>query len=193
MSVLVEKWVFKADEYHRMYEAGILSEDDRVELIYGEIIKMSPIGKNHVSCVNRLNAILNRRIGQFAIISVQNPIHLEEYSEPQPDIALLKPRADFYSGALPTAGDVLLIIEVADTSADYDCNVKLPLYAAAGIAETWIVNIPEDRVEVYWQPAGGAYTKVRFASTKVRFASRGETIFPESFPDLRLTADDILG
>ncbi|HEY7911893.1 MAG TPA: Uma2 family endonuclease, partial [Blastocatellia bacterium] len=118
MSVQVEKWVFTVDEYHRMSEAGILTEADRVELIEGEIIKMSPIGKQHAACVKRLNAILSRKVGDAAIISVQDPIRLDDYSEPEPDVALLRPRDDFYSGELPGAEDVFLIIEVADTSVE---------------------------------------------------------------------------
>lgn len=186
MSVQIEKWIFSVDEYHRMSEAGILSEDARVELIDGEIIKMSPIGSRHVGCVNRLNTLLNRRVGQAAIVSVQNPIHIAEYSEPEPDIALLKPRADFYSQSLATADDVLLIIEVADTSVEYDRDVKLPLYARAGIPETWLANLQQDRVEAYSQPINGVYQKVRHVT-------RGESLSPENFPNLVLSADEILG
>jgi Uma2 family endonuclease len=186
MSVQVEKWVFTVDEYHRISQAGILSEDDRVELIEGEIIKMSPIGKLHASCVKRLNAILNRRIGQFAIISIQDPIRLNDYSEPEPDIALLKLRDDFYSQQLPAADDVLLIVEVADTSVEYDRTVKLPLYARAGIPETWLANLPADKVEVHSEPVNGIYQKVR----ELR---RGEGLSPEAFPTLVLKVEEILG
>lgn len=108
----IETRLFTVDEYHRMVEAGILSEDDRVELIEGEIIKMGPIGSYHAACVKRLNALLNRRVGLHAIVSVQDPIRLDDYSEPKPDIALLKRRDDFYARSLPAADDVLLIIEV---------------------------------------------------------------------------------
>jgi len=186
MSVQIEKWVFTVDEYHRMSEAGILSEDDRVELIGGEIIKMSPIGKYHAACVKRLNSVLNRRVGEYAIISVQDPIRLNDYSEPEPDIALLKPRDDFYAQELPTAEDVLLIIEVADTSVEYDRNVKLPLYAKANIAETWLANIREDRMEAYSQPVNGTYQNVRVIK-------RGETLSPEALPKLLLTIEEVLG
>jgi len=182
----VESWVFSVDEYHRMAEAGILSEDDRVELIEGEIIKMSPIGSHHVGCVNRLNTLLNRRVGPAAIVSVQNPIRLDEYSEPEPDLALLKPRDDFYAQSLPTAGDVLLIIEVAETSVDYDRDVKLPLYARAGIPEVWLANLPDDRVEAYSQPVNGKYQTVRYAG-------RGESLAPECLPNLVLSVDEMLG
>lgn len=186
MSVQVERWVFSVDEYHRMAEAGILSEDDRVELIEGEIFKMSPIGSLHAACVKRLNALLNRRAGHEAIVSVQDPIRLDDYSEPEPDIALLKPRADFYAQSLPTADDVLLIIEVSDTSINYDRDVKLPLYARVGIPEVWLANLPEDRVEAYSQPVSGIYQKVRYAE-------RGESLSPERIPNLMLSVDEILG
>src|SRR5215467_3550089 len=115
MSVELQRWTFTADDYHRLAEVGILTEDDRVELIDGEIIKMSPIGSRHVACVNKLNTLLSQRVGNAGIVSVQNPIGVDEYSEPEPDIALLQPRPDFYSKSLATAGDVLLVIEVADT------------------------------------------------------------------------------
>src|SRR5262249_28853316 len=156
MSVQVEKRVFNADEYHQMSAAGILSEDDRVELIEGEIVKASPIGKHHAACVKRLNAILNRRLGESAIVSIQDPVRLDDYSEPQPDITLLKPRDDFYHHAAPTADDVLLVIEISETSRDYDRDVKVPLYARAGIPEVWLSLLLEDYVEAYSEPEGGS-------------------------------------
>jgi Uma2 family endonuclease len=169
-----------------MSEAGILSETDRVELIEGKIVRMSPIGKYHAACVKRLNSVLNRRVGDRAIVSVQDPIRLDDYSEPEPDIALLKPRVDFYAQELPAVGDVLLIIEVADTSVEYDGNIKLPLYAKAGIPEAWLANIREDRIEAYSQPVNGVYKKIRIVK-------RGEVISPEALPILVLTVEEILG
>ena len=186
MSVQIEKRVFTVDEYHRMSEASILLEDDCVELIEGEIIQMSPIGKYHAACVKRLNAVLSRRVGNDAIISVQDPIRLDHYSEPEPDIAVLKQRNDFYASELPTVSDVLLIIEVADRSVEYDKTVKLPLYAKASIAEVWLVNIPEERIEVYSQPIEGVYHHLRMMK-------RGETFSPEAFPHLVLKVNEILG
>ena len=186
MSVQLEHRIFNVDEYQRMLEAGILSEDDHVELIDGEIIKMSPIGSRHVACVNRLNATLNRKIGEQVIISIQNPVRLDNYSEPEPDIALLKPREDFYAQSLPTPADVLLIIEVADASVNLDRRVKLPLYARAGIPEVWLVNLPEDRVESHSEPVNGAYQSIRMAR-------RGEAVSSESIRPLILNTDDILG
>jgi Uma2 family endonuclease len=186
MSVQVERRVFTVEEYHRMAEAGILSEDDRVELIDGEIIKMSPSGSRHVACVNRLNAVLTSAIGRAAIVSVQNPFAVNDYSEPQPDIVILKPRNDFYAHSLPTAQDVLLIIEVADTSLSYDRNVKVPAYARAGVPEAWIADLAGDGIEAYSDPVGGLYRKVAWAS-------RGQILRPKQIPGLELSVDDILG
>jgi Uma2 family endonuclease len=169
-----------------MSEAGILTEDNRVELIDGEILKMSPIGSRHVGCVNRLNTLFSSRVGLLAIVSVQNPIRIDDYSEPEPDIALLKPRVDYYSQSLATAEEVLLIIEVADTSVDYDRNVKLPVYARAGISEVWIADLPGDGVEVNTEPMNGAYQKSRRAI-------RGEILTLEIFPTFKISVEDILG
>ncbi|MEX1229756.1 MAG: Uma2 family endonuclease [Planctomycetaceae bacterium] len=186
MSVQAEKRVFTVDEYHRIWEAGILSETDRVELVEGEILKRSPIGKFHAACVKRLNTVLNRKAGEYAIVSVQDPIRLDDYSEPQPDIALLKPRDDFYAHELPGVEDILLIIEVADTSVEYDKSVKLPLYAKAGIVEAWLANIRGDLIEVFSQPVDGIYQKVRMIN-------RGEVVSPMALPRVVLAVDEILG
>jgi Uma2 family endonuclease len=149
---------FTKNEYHRMIEAGILREDDRVELIEGNIIAMAPIGSRHVACVNRFNRLLNQALGDRAQVSVQNPVSLTRYSEPQPDIAVLRPREDFYSAALPGPEDILLIVEVADASAVADRQDKLPLYARAGIPEVWLVDWIEERVEVCQEPwTDGSY------------------------------------
>jgi Uma2 family endonuclease len=186
MSVQSVRWTFDVNDYHRMAEAGILSEDARVELIEGEIIKMSPIGSRHAGCVNRLTTILTERTGRTAIVSVQNPVRLDDYSEPEPDIILLKPRGDFYAGAHPTPQDVLLIIEVAETSLDYDIRVKMPLYARAGIPEVWVANLVGDTFETYSDPVGGVYRKTGRVL-------RGEKLSPLQMPSLILDVDEILG
>ncbi|HZS48799.1 MAG TPA: Uma2 family endonuclease [Blastocatellia bacterium] len=186
MSVQIDKWVFTVDEYNRMTTAGILTEDDRVELIRGELIRMSPIGSGHAACVKRLNNILGKKASAYAIISVQDPVQIDNYSLPQPDLALLTSRADFYSHSHPTGNDVLLIIEVSDTSIEYDRNVKLPLYAEASIIEVWLVNLREDRIEVYSRPVAGKYKDVRFVN-------RGESISPIALPDVTVSANEILG
>lgn len=186
MSLQIVKRQFKVTEYNRMAETGILSEDDRVELIEGEIVEMSPIGSRHAACVRRLDAFFNKQLGGVVQVSAQNPILLDEYSEPEPDIALLKPRSDFYAEAHPLPADVLLIVEVADTSVEYDRQVKAPLYAQAGIPEMWLVNLPAEIIEVYTQPENGAYKK------HDQFA-RGGSFTSTIVHELKLSVEDILG
>ncbi len=151
METEVIKRRFTVEEYHRMAESGILTEDDKVELIHGEIIAMSPIGIRHMSCVNRLNMLLTSLFTGEAIVSVQNPVKINHDSEPEPDLVLLRHENDFYARRAPTVEDVLLIIEVADSTLRYDQKVKLPLYAQAGVREVWIVNLEKEQVEVYTQ------------------------------------------
>ena len=145
MTTPIKRRAFSVDEYHAMVEAGILTKHDRVELLDGEIIAMVPIGSGHASCVMRLSELLSEAVGKRAIVSVQSPVRLDEASEPQPDLMLLKRRDDFYAAAHPTPADVLLLIEVSDTTVAFDKNVKLSLYARSMIPEVWIVNLPETR------------------------------------------------
>lgn len=152
---------FTVADYYRMAEAGIFNEDSRVELIRGQIVDMSPVGAPHFGMVNRLNRLLSAMLAGRAIISVQNPLRLDDGSEPQPDVMVLRPRADDYDSAAPNAGDVLVVIEVADSSLAEDRAVKAPLYAESGITEYWIVNLVERVVEVCRQPEGGSYVDVR--------------------------------
>jgi Uma2 family endonuclease len=156
-----ERRLFSVVEYHRMAEVGILCEDDRVELLDGEIWQMSPIGSRHAACVDRLNRLLNRQVGPDVIVRVQSSIQLDDYTEPQPDLALLRMQPDFYAEALPTAADVLLLIEVADTSLEFDRRIKLPRYAQAGIPEVWLVDLQAKSVRVYTQPAESGYQVIR--------------------------------
>lgn len=186
MSVQIARRHFNINEYYRMTDAGILSEGDRVELIDGEVIEMSPIGSRHAACVNRLNKLLNRLVLQDVIVSVQNPIVLNEYSEPQPDISLLRPRPDFYEQGHPIPADVLLVVEVADSSTQFDREIKLPLYAQAMLPEVWLVNLPDDTIERYSQPANGAY---RIAQT----LKRGEVLSSTVILSLNLDVAAILG
>ena len=169
-----------------MAAAGVLSEEDRVELIEGEIIELSPIGSRHAACVGRLTKLLERLAGDRAIVWVQNPVRVNDYSEPLPDVTLLKPRADFYAQANPQPADVLLIIEVADSPVDFDRAIKIPLYARAGIAEMWLVNVPQEMIEVYTQPLNDAYQKNEMVK-------RGESFVAKSIPNLTVDADAILG
>jgi Uma2 family endonuclease len=175
---------FTVHDYARMRETGILTEDDRVELLDGEIYVMSPIGPLHVAMVNKLNKLLTQLVGESGIISIQNPIQLDDYSEPQPDIAILNPRDDYYTGALATPDDVLLIIEIADTSLDYDRDEKLPRYAAAHISEVWIIDVNKQIIEQYTQPTRGEYTQLH----KALF---GTTITATTLPALQLTTDQL--
>lgn len=155
MSIVITRR-FTAREYHLMAEAGVLGPDERVELIEGEIVEMSPIGSRHARCVDRLTALLVPLVVGRAIVRVQNPVALSEISEPQPDLSLLAYREDFYPQH-PGAADVLLIIEVADSSLMSDRRVKVPLYGRSGVTETWLVDLVSARVEVYRLPGAHGY------------------------------------
>ncbi|MBA3945981.1 MAG: Uma2 family endonuclease [Herpetosiphonaceae bacterium] len=186
MATAVARRQFSVVDYHRMVKAGILGEDDRVELIAGEVLEMSPIGTRHAACVDRLNAFLTREAGANAIVRVQSPILLDDYSEPQPDLALLRVRDDYYMYAHPTPADVLLVVEVSDSSMTYDHEVKLPLYAEATIGEVWLVNIPTERIECYTQPVDGSY---KVTDT----LGRGQTLTSTVLPNLATAIDSIFG
>jgi Uma2 family endonuclease len=157
MEIPLAQRLLTVDDYQKMVEAGILTEDDRVELLEGKIIEMSPAGKRHVAMVIRLTTLFTRLLGEKAFISIQNPLTVDHYTMPEPDVAILKSRPDFYENALPQAADVLMVIEVADSSLDKDRRVKSPLYAAAGIPEYWIIDLERDEVEVCREPEGEDY------------------------------------
>jgi Uma2 family endonuclease len=148
-------------DFHRMGEAGILHEDDRIELIDGEIIDMAPIGSLHAGTVMELNRALVRAVGDHAIVLVQSPIVLPEHSEPEPDLALLRPRADFYRSGHPEPNDVFLIVEIADTTLAYDREIKVPLYARHGLRELWLVDVENGRLHVYTSPSKSGYLECR--------------------------------
>lgn len=152
-------------DYYRMGEAGVFAPEARVELIDGEVIDMAPIGTRHASAVARLIRAATSAVGTTVIVSAQNPLRLGDLSEPEPDLMLLEPRADFYAAAHPTAADVLLLIEVADTSARYDREIKLPLYARHGVREVWIVDLEARLVRFFRAPAGDAYTDITASET----------------------------
>lgn len=147
-------------EYHRMGEVGILGERDRVELIEGELVAMSPIGSYHHGTIITLTQALVRAVGDRAMVSVQGPVRLDDFSEPEPDFALLRPRSDTYRNAHAEPADVLLLIEVADTSLNYDRAVKRALYSRHAIPELWIVDLNAGEVEVCRQPGAGGYAAV---------------------------------
>ncbi len=169
-----------------MGEAGIFRPDDRLELLEGEIYKMSPIGPPHAACVDFLTSFLSGLTGHRFIVRVQNPVRLDDHSEPQPDVALVRWRDDFYRNAHPTPADVLLVVEVSDTTAESDRSYKIPLYAGAGIPEAWLVNIPAARIEVYAEPVAGEYKAVSFYQ-------RGEEVKSHTFANLSFSVNDMLG
>ena len=144
-------------EYHRMAEVGLLNEDSRVELIDGEIIEMAPIGSEHAGHNNHLLSLLAYRLHGKAVVAGQNPVVLSNYEEPQPDIAVLRWRNDYYRTVHPHAEDVLLIIEIADSTLRYDRDVKMPLYAKNGIPEVWLLDIQSRQLEIYREPINGEY------------------------------------
>jgi Uma2 family endonuclease len=170
-----------------MGEAGILGEDDRVELIEGEIVEMTPIGSRHAATVARIQHLFSTRLGDRAVVWGQNPLLLvRQVSEPQPDVMLLAPRLDFYAAALPEPPDVRLLVEVADSSLAYDRRTKIPLYARAGVAEVWLVDLEAGRVEVHRGPGTSGYADVRSPAPDERVA-------PLAFPDVALAVADLLG
>lgn len=177
---------FTVAEYLRMAEVDLLGEDSRVELIWGEIVEMSAIYIAHTSTVKRLISLLTKQLGERIILGVQDPIQLSNDSLPQPDIAVLRPQDNFYSERQPGPDDILLLIEVADSSLRYDRRVKSKLYGEAGITEYWIVNLPERRIEVYREPQLDGYRTV------TRYAP-GEMLSPLAFSEVVLNVDDILG
>lgn len=147
-------------QYHRMAEAGVLEPDARVELIEGEVIDMAPMGSRHFSAVARLNRLLIEATGAAACVSSQMPLHLGEYSEPEPDLAVLKPRPDFYARALPKAGDALLVIEVADSTLAFDLRTKARLYAVQGVPAYWVLNLAAGVLHVHSGPAAAGYAQL---------------------------------
>ena len=186
MPAPVAKRLFDVAEYYRMADAGILHEDDRVELIEGEVVEKGHISCRHAACVKRAAELFRSLGGRAAIVSVQDPIRLSDNSEPQPDLALLKRREDFYAKVHPGPSDVLLIVEISETSEEYDRDTKVPLYARSGIPEVWLVKLMGNTVVVYSQLRDGAYQSVR------EFR-RGQTLSPGALPNLSVTVEAILG
>ena len=187
MAEAVTRRRFTIDEYHRMGEVGILGGEERLELIAGHIVVREPIGSRHAGTVDRLNRLWTSRLGERAIVRVQNPVVLpHEASELQPDLMLLAPRADFYVRAHPTPADVLLLIEVADMSLLLDRRVKMPLYARAGIQEAWLCDLTTDRVDVHRDVTAGRYASVRKLTPDQRLTV-------SAFPDVSLSVAELLG
>jgi Uma2 family endonuclease len=186
MSAEIAKYSFTAEEFQRLGEAGILRQDVRLELIDGEIFEISPVGSQHAACVKFLSGLLNRLFGNTFIVGVQDPVRLNDFSEPQPDVSLLRWRDDYYRSAHPGPADVLLIVEVADTTVAKDSKMKVPLYARSGIVETWLVNIPEDRIEVYSDSVNGTYRRAEVFG-------RGEEARAHTVEGLSMNVSELLG
>ena len=178
------KWLINVTDYHRMIDAGIFTEDDRLELIEGEIIPMSPVGWRHINAVNKLNMYFAARLAGRVIVSVQNPVQLGNLSEPEPDVVLLRPEA-LRKQSLPTPADVLLLVEVSDSTLDYDRQTKARIYARAGITELWILNLTENALEVYGALKDDEYRVVRIVR-------RDETLAPAALPDFTVNSNDLL-
>ncbi len=176
---------FTPAEFLALVEVGILTSSDRVELLDGVIIEMAPIGDPHAGTVDVYTEMLPSGVDQGTLLRVQGPLALDERSRLYPDLMLLRRRADYYRSRPPAPEDVLLLVEVADSSVDYDRNEKLPRYAQAGIPEIWITVLPEGIIETHTEPSGGRYTHTRI------FAP-GDTISPACFPDIALSVDEIL-
>jgi Uma2 family endonuclease len=187
MQTAVRPRLFTVDEYYAMGEAGVFAPHERVELLEGRIVAMAPIGPLHASAVDRLAALFAATFGGRAIVRGQNPVRLSAHSEPQPDIALLRPRDDFYARRHPGPADVFALIEVAVGSLAYDRGRKLRAYARRGIAEYWIVDLAKRRIESYRAPSAFAYEQQHFAD------GAGETLAFEAFPADALTVAALLG
>ncbi len=182
MTTTTFRRLLTADEYQQMAETGILSEDERIELLGGEIYHLAAIGVRHANAVRALNRILNRQVGTIAIVDVQNPIRLDDESMPQPDILVLRDRN---YAALPTPGDLFILIEVGDSSHDSDRRTKFPRYAAAGIPEAWLVDLANDVIERYSEPRNRNYRVAMFAHV-------GESLTSTVLPVLTIPADLVL-
>lgn len=187
MEALLTTRRFTVEEYRRIGECGVLVDAERLELIDGQIVVREPVGTRHAGTVDRLNRLWTSRLGDRVIVRVQNPVTFPEHdTELQPDVMLLRPQADFYAANHPRAADVLLLIEVADSTLRLDRRVKIPLYAQAGIREVWLVDLTADRVEVHGAPENDRYCQVTLVG-------RGQPLAPTVFPELTLTVDDVIG
>ena len=176
---------FTREEYHRMADVGILKPTDRVELIRGEIVEMSPAGRRHRAFVDNLNGLLTPRLAGRAIVSVQNSVVLSDDTKPEPDIQLLRRRSVPYKEREAFSEDALLLIEVAETSLRYDRSTKLRLYAEAGIPEYWIVDCQAEAVEIHRSPHAEGYRDV------LSLTEAGATVSPQAFPDVAVTLAEI--
>ena len=177
---------FTADEYQRMGQAGILSREDRVELIDGEVVAMSPIEPPHCAHVDRANRTFVLKVGDHAIVRTRGAVRLDLFNEPQPDVVLLRPRADYYASAHPGPADILLVLEVADSSLDYDRTVKMRLYARLGVTEFWLVDVQAHLLTRFSDPGPDGYRTQQQDG-------RGRLVAPTQLPACIVSTDDLLG
>jgi Uma2 family endonuclease len=186
MAVSIARKLFSIDEYERMIEAGIFDPEARVELIDGEIVEMTPINLPHAVCVTRLELVFHEMLGRSALVWAQNPVRIPDKSRPQPEVTLLKWRDDLYAGKHPEPNDVILFIEVSDSTLREDRKVKVPLYARGGIPQVWIVNLNDEVVEVYSDPGEGKYKTINRLE-------RGESLTLPGELGSTISVDTILG
>jgi Uma2 family endonuclease len=183
---MVRPRCFTSEEYHRMADAGILAPDERVELLDGVILAMPVVSPAHAACVSRLNMWFQTRLDDRAQVRVHGPLRLGTYSEPEPDLMLLKVRDDFYESGHPEPSDVLLLIEVSDLASEFDRSKKVPAYAAAGVSETWLFNARLKNGTVYRDPSPAGYRATHHID-------RDFAISPLAFPDVTLRWEDVFG
>lgn len=187
MAIQFARRRFTVEEYHKMGEVGILHEDDRVELIDGEIVELSPINRPHINCVDRLTRLFVRAVGDDVIVRGQSPVYLDEGNEPQPDLAILREpnESEVRMKHQGEPGNILLLIEVSESTVSTDRSRKVPRYARAGVPEVWIVNIPKKVVEVYVEPVDGKYTRIGRVG-------QGDTVTLTALPGVTLAVSDFL-
>jgi Uma2 family endonuclease len=185
MTDAIVRHKFSADQFEEMVRVGILTKYDRVELIRGEVLEMSPIGDRHAASVDKLTALFATRLSGRAIVRVQGPVRVDDYSVPEPDVTLLKTKPDYYASGKPRPREVLLVIEVSDSTYRHDRRVKIPLYAEDGIAEAWIVDLERQVVEVFRSPGPDGYADARTVPPE-------GALSPAAFPDVEFPAREIL-
>ena len=185
MALSLLKGPFTVDAYQRLGELGILHQDDRVELVAGQVVEMTPIGDRHASCVRRVINLFAPNLRDVAVLDAQNPVVLGTHDAPQPDLALLHRRAGGYA-THPRAADVLLVVEVADRSVSYDREIKIPRYGAVGVPEAWLVDLVGDAVCVCRRPGPNGYAEIVTVT-------RAGTLRPLLLPGVAIVVDEILG
>jgi Uma2 family endonuclease len=186
IDINVTKKLFTVGEFQRICDTGIFPPDSRFELIHGEILEMPNPTRPHIGRVNKLTRVFTSKLGESVIVSIQNGMFANEMSEPKPDVVICKPLPELFGPFEPAPEDVLLLVEISDTSIRYDTKIKAPLYAQCGIPEYWLLNIPDDVLEVRTDPAGGEYSRTEIYK-------RGQTITPRNLPGATFTIDELLG